>query len=207
MLRNSTQHVCLKGLAVILFAAAVSATAAEPQLVVVTNEAQVQPEVLAEAGQVVVRIFEHAGIEVRIQDCSAGPGSPGCDALPQSTLFLRLLPGRPAKNIAKHALGCATTTTEGGDYAWIFMRQVDEVSALAAPLATRAQILGHAIAHEIGHLLAGRDHRPRGLMRANWSRADYVEMSRKLMLIAAPDAARMRAGVKRRAEVTLLATR
>ncbi len=34
-------------------------------------------------------------------------------------------------------------------------------------------ILGHAAAHEIGHLLLGSNsHSPQGLMRARWSRQD-----------------------------------
>ena len=63
MSRSSTQHVCVKGLAAILFTLAVSAKAAKPQLVVITNEAQVSPGLLSEAVPEVVHIFQHAGIE------------------------------------------------------------------------------------------------------------------------------------------------
>jgi hypothetical protein len=47
---------------------------------------------------------------------------------------------------------------------------VDRVDALAAQGGIdRAELLGYAIAHEIGHLLLGSvDHAPNGLMRATW---------------------------------------
>ena len=48
---------------------------------------------------------------------------------------------------------------------------VDRVDWLASTgKAVRAEVLGRAIAHEIGHqLLGSNDHTPRGLMRETWT--------------------------------------
>jgi hypothetical protein len=57
---------------------------------------------------------------------------------------------------------------------WAFDHRVVDL-----PEAARARALGRAVgrvvAHEIGHWLFGRDHAPRGLMRASISRRDLVE--------------------------------
>ena len=97
MLPNSTQHVCLKGLAAaVLCASAVGATAAKPQLVLVIDKAQVPAAVLAEAEEEVVRVFDKAGIQLRLLDCSSAPGMAQCDNfMDQHPLFLRVLPTRP----------------------------------------------------------------------------------------------------------------
>jgi hypothetical protein len=41
------------------------------------------------------------------------------------------------------------------------------------------QILGYSIAHELGHLLLGGGHSPRGVMQAAWGSRDLVHMSRR----------------------------
>jgi hypothetical protein len=65
-------------------------------------------------------------------------------------------------------------------------------------LMEEAPILGAAIAHEIEHLL-GADHSPTGVMRARFNRQNIGEMGKGGLLFDREQAARIRAGVKRRA--------
>jgi hypothetical protein len=49
-----------------------------------------------------------------------------------------------------------------------------------------AIILGHAMAHELGHLLLGTNsHSSDGLMRAQWNRGDLAEAARGNLLFSA----------------------
>src|SRR5688572_25603174 len=61
--------------------------------------------------------------------------------------------------------------TRSGVLATVYL---DRVSVLAGPAGLDiATLLGHAIAHEIGHLLLGTNaHSTTGLMRAVWSREE-----------------------------------
>jgi hypothetical protein len=43
------------------------------------------------------------------------------------------------------------------------------------PCPDVGQILGHVIAHELGHLLGLDSHSPTGIMRADWSRTDLED--------------------------------
>lgn len=66
-------------------------------------------------------------------------------------------------NLANTSVGMALT--EGGIYATIFYPRVKEYAQEG--IASHSQILGHAIAHEIGHFLLGPvPHARFGIMRS-----------------------------------------
>ena len=117
---------------------------------------------------------------VRWRHCNMPAGAPGCERGPQSgELVLRIVQSRDGRDT--HAvrgrlssssllpLGDALVDrTQSGVLATIYL---DRVRLLArAASVTVARLLGHAIAHEIGHLLlASSSHGTDGLMRAIWS--------------------------------------
>lgn len=89
-------------------------------------------------------------------------------------LVVRVVPLGPAGG--RHhggSLGFAFIDLQAGG-GWLATVYPDRVERLAtAAGADRAELLGRAIAHEIGHLLLGtNDHGTAGLMRASWSGAD-----------------------------------
>ncbi|MGD1157501.1 MAG: hypothetical protein ABSA41_16970, partial [Terriglobia bacterium] len=75
-----------------------------------------------------------------------------------------------------------------------------KVESLANETHTdRYHILGHGIAHEIGHLLLRTlKHNGRGLMRANWGPEELQLASRGLLRFTPEEAARLRAEVRMR---------
>ena len=67
-------------------------------------------------------------------------------------------------------------------------------------ISSAAQILAHAAAHEIGHLLlATMQHFPTGIMRANWEQEDFWRMAKGTLLFTREQSQLMRAEVIRRA--------
>ena len=56
-----------------------------------------------------------------------------------------------------------------------------------------AEVLGHVIAHEIGHVVEGiARHSPEGLMKAHWGLPDYVRMRNQRLSFSTEDVALMR---------------
>jgi hypothetical protein len=57
-----------------------------------------------------------------------------------------------------------------------------------------AAVLGHVLAHEIGHVLLGHNgHSNEGLMKANWSQAEFAAMPYRLMKFTAYQAEELNA--------------
>src|SRR3974377_268085 len=70
-----------------------------------------------------------------------------------------------------------------------------------APQVSKAQILGHAIAHEVGHLLLNLEvHSERGIMRGEWGRAEMWDAAYGMLLFTPEQAELLRADVRRRSE-------
>ena len=91
------------------------------------------------------------------------------------------------------ALGFAHVTPDGGRYAAVLMDPIEELTR-EQQLLSEAQVLGHAVAHEIGHLLMSTNsHAPRGLMRAGWRTNELRDMAERRLLFSHEEAERMRA--------------
>jgi hypothetical protein len=112
--------------------------------------------------------------------CDSGRSVSRCDApLRSGELVIRIVRARgPVHPSRAHVLGDAMidASTGSGRLATIYF---DRVLALArASSVDAARLLGHAIAHELGHLLlATGTHSGRGLMRAVWTPAHVRQTS------------------------------
>jgi hypothetical protein len=89
---------------------------------------------------------------------------------------------------------------ERGCLANILYPRVDELASLHG--ARAARILGHVVAHEVGHLLLGPNpHSPRGVMRGVWSPDDLKFMDWNSLFFTRRQSAQMRAHLARRANL------
>ena len=74
-------------------------------------------------------------------------------------------------------LGISLPHTQFGVSATIFQERVESMCRCAGE--DLAVMLGHAIAHEIGHVtLASDSHAPNGIMRARWGKADLDQAAK-----------------------------
>jgi hypothetical protein len=82
----------------------------------------------------------------------------------------------------------------------------DRVSRLfETRLAPDASILGHVLAHEIGHvLLKLENHSEAGLMKAQWNDHDLAKMRSKKFTFTPDEIAMIQSNLARRASVTLV---
>jgi hypothetical protein len=116
-------------------------------------------------------IFREAGVELEWLDCQTA-GQPSADCLRPlgaTRLRLELFPGRNKKSPS--LAGVATIRSGSSVLACVYPETVHELAAKVS--WDLGELLGHAAAHEIGHLLlrtAG--HSPAGIMRASWEVKD-----------------------------------
>jgi len=164
----------------------------------VDNRAAVPEDVLTSAKAIVARIYLREGVGLRWAGRSVVTPDPlgdplqGRDSVP--TLRIIILPDSLAECVDadSRALGLATgNETQPGQVAYVFYNRVRNLSVRYDD--RHGGVLGHVIAHEIGHLLLPHGtHSGTGLMRADWSRDDLEHVAHGLLIFTRREAALIR---------------
>jgi len=170
------------------------------------NYAQVAPAELSEAEKVASVIFRKAGIEPAWIDCPLSEEDldrfPACQqSLTPSHFVLRLinqpLPNFSIARAGDIGLALACREDDAGCSAYLSYKSVMNWAGRADTSADR--ILGHAMAHEIGHLVLGPvSHSRSGVMCADWDMDDLAVMARKLLYFTHQQAHSLRVEVRKR---------
>jgi hypothetical protein len=164
--------------------------------ILVYDYAGVQADTLLKSEQEASRIFHHSGVDVTWRPCRIqGSSIPlECPDPSPMTPALRLLPRFQLVGDRVHAEAMGYST---GDFATVsveFAERLEESGVARLP-----EVLGHIMAHEIGHvLLPGGGHSVSGIMRARWSSNEW-RLLRQGELNFAPEQSRfLRADLLRR---------
>jgi hypothetical protein len=163
-----------------------------PHLTVhLVNEANASPRVVKTAQASVGGIYEAIGVVVTWVDLSPGD---------RQVFILKLVLDARAERLkaAPDSLGVALTSGNGhGRIAYVFYDRI-QVASRRNRLDVSA-VLGAAISHELAHLvLPSVSHTARGLMGADWSRADLLSADRRGLRFTAQQATRIRAQLESR---------
>lgn len=177
----------------------------------VFNDARVPPLVLAAARRQAEAVFQKSGIALIWIDCgSPGNWRPegGCqDVSFPSHLSVRLVTAK--KGLSAETYGQSYLDGRGqGAYANVYAASLASAKALA--LINEGDLLGCVVAHEVGHLLLGKNsHSPEGLMRAKWEVGQLLDATHGNLGFSAAEAELMRArylsAESERAEVVSMA--
>jgi hypothetical protein len=166
------------------------------------NRVGIPLERLHGAGDIVRTVLNAAGIEVEWKECRTprGPSArlgTSCEhALAAVEIVIRLeVAPRTVTDASVLGHSQLDTRTARGVLGTIF---VDRVVMLAHDSGAAVdEVMGRAIAHEIGHLLLGTlDHPAIGLMRSNWSRRRGTTAPIEWLFLPS-EAERMRAALTR----------
>jgi hypothetical protein len=168
------------------------------------NQAQAPSGVLRLATEEAARLLRSAGIRTSWEQPSAeAPEDHGTNMTSAELwqrddrpyLVVRLIRAPPPATLPG-ALGYALPFASTGAHVSIFYDRLKTLSA--APTAPTYVILGHAIAHEIGHvLLRSSAHSAGGLMQAQWNAATWRLAAAGLLAFRHEEAKRICAGLQR----------
>lgn len=154
-----------------------AATESPPRLVLyVYDYAGVAPDVRAAAAAVTRQIYAAIGVDVVWVDrcpvaCHVAFSREAHDDTMGDILMVTILPdGMTSREFSAGVLGGAP---ERGNVASAYFGRI-RAFAFERNLLP-ATLLGHVIAHEVGHILLREGHAPTGLMRAKWVEQELLQ--------------------------------
>jgi len=155
-------------------------------------------------------VMSRAGVEIAWVDCSDSSRSghdERCRPLFDSmTLCVRLV-SDSRHRLPNEVLGFALLQPppQQGVYATVFYSRV---AAAAMDFGVDAyEVLGCAMAHEVGHLLLGSEsHTTTGLMRPQWSRKDFLDAAQRSLRFSRRESAQLQVQVQARNAVRTSST-
>jgi hypothetical protein len=169
----------------------------------IRDYAHANPSVRQHAEQVAGEILQKAGVATRWIDCPIGSSGGGACSSPVSTLdfFVNLLPRSMSDRLHQPGgvLGLAIEES-GSNFGFMASVFYDDARERAAESQLDfGQLLGGAIAHELGHLLLGTNsHSNTGLMRASWSGTQFRLVARGLLAFSDTETKRIHAAMNAR---------
>lgn len=171
--------------------------------VFVHDMAGIPARVLATATAEMERIMSGAGIRVVWLSYPFGQTEDGQESSgngrPAGTIILRIVPAT-LDYVDKAALGVALLSGPEAVYATISYPRVQRcIARQVISTASAGQVLGHAMTHEVGHILLGvGSHSENGLMRPVWDDRALNDVSRGILGFSRDEARRIQGEVDRR---------
>jgi hypothetical protein len=164
------------------------------------DDVQLSEEVLTQAADEATRIFHKAGVTTLWIACKSSKSDatpdPRCQGPPGLRhLALRVVP-RSWKS-SDSIFGVAFLSERGtGAYGDIFYDSVEKLHRDWG--ASLPRVLGHVMAHELGHLLLGSNaHSREGIMRPSWHGNELRAASMGALLFTPEQARSIREGLSR----------
>jgi hypothetical protein len=180
---------------VLLFSGAARGLPATQVRIAIRNDARILERVLTQAADEASRIFRQAGVDtvwIVCRSSNAGTSTqPDCLSPGDLThLSLRIVPW--SSQLGDSTFGVAFLSDEGvGVYGDVFYPLVEKLHSDCD--ASLSRVLGHVMAHEIGHLLLGlRSHSALGIMQPHWQGEALRRIGMGTLLFTAEQARSMR---------------
>jgi hypothetical protein len=178
----------------------------------IDDAARVSPGTLARGIEVAGRVLLAAGVPTEWQ---TNPADSSKDPKTRTPKPAVLAPANSAgrnclilsvtRGVSRHAyptaLGFALPYTQTAPDVTIFYDRIERLESRAVSAnATAPQILGCAMAHEIGHVLLGStQHSSGGIMKGPWSQVEFERLAKGWLGFSTPQSEVMRESAFRRA--------
>jgi hypothetical protein len=166
-----------------------------PLTVTVYDYAGLLPETREDAATIVTRIYAAVGVEMVWLDGCLGRE---CDSVPQRAsgcgpeLTVHIVSRRMTpRQLKASVMGVAPS---GSFMVYAYFDRIREFAFRRSNIHVPT-LLGHVIAHEMGHLLLRQGHAAHGIMRASWSAADLSDAMAERLRFTTTEGERIRAQV------------
>jgi hypothetical protein len=148
-----------------------------------------------------VQIMDAAGIHLNWVACRRGNelvNEDRCGHLQRGDLFLQIVNGQTVKGsrLALDYLGLAEPGWGGRGLITVMVNNVRDLAR--GTLWQFPDLLAHATAHEIGHLLGIVEHSTSGIMRADWRKEAIKHMRHAALVFSHSEATRMQQAARLR---------
>jgi hypothetical protein len=160
------------------------------------NDARVPPSIVNSAEETASRIFAQSGIELHWLPCGREEESVEEQRACIQTYFpehlhVHIVNSNPHLNGS--VFGISYFSADGiGSQADVFYTKIASFHDVSS--VEPGTLLGHAMAHELGHLLLGSNsHSLTGLMCANWRTKDLIHMEQGGLLFSEEQSLKMKA--------------
>lgn len=160
------------------------------------NDARVPPSIIDSAEESASRIFAQVGIKLRWILCGRQEESVEEQKACSQTLFpehlhVHIVNSDP--HLKGSVFGISYISADNiGSQADVFYTKIAGFHGIS--LVEPGTLLGHAMAHELGHLLLGSNsHSLTGLMSADWRTADLIHMEQGGLLFSVEQSRKMKA--------------
>jgi hypothetical protein len=169
----------------------------------IVNKAQAPHEVVTSAQRMAAGIFSAARIQTAWAVCVASQCQPlaASKNADGAIEILMVINQDATPGCTPGALGISLPSIGDGNRAGVFYSRIEAVSReqIVSLGASVAEILAHAMAHEIGHLLLNwSTHAQEGLMRASWTAVEFHAMRSYKLFFSAGEAGMMRRAIAKR---------
>jgi hypothetical protein len=152
--------------------------------VAIYDDVHLSPQILAEAQDEAMTVYQKAGLAISWIECKSEnmEADLRCQDPLSATRLLRIVPN--ASKVGDRVFGVAFLSAEGtGAYTDVFYNSAQELDQEWH--VGLARVLGHVMAHEIGHLLLGSNaHSRQGIMCPQWHKGELRLASKGSLLFS-----------------------
>jgi hypothetical protein len=169
--------------------------------ILVSNHSDASRQLILEAESDASQVFERAGLAVDWINCGQNADSSSesrcLRQVGPNDLVVRIVPR--ARTLPRWVFGVSFLSEGVGAYADVFLDHVKGIQEdhKETPLA---RVVGHVVAHEVGHLLLGTTvHSDTGIMQADWETDQLRKISMGRLLFSPEESRQICARVNARA--------
>jgi hypothetical protein len=176
--------------------------------VLLNNMARIPKPTISTAKATAAFIFGKAGITVEWVDCESPTEQtqhPCIETIDPAQFTVVIREDRGPAQVHDSALGYATPLAGMGNHAAVLYTPIAKAVHGSFTGIDCGELLGAAVAHELGHLIMGSIRHGPGVMKGNWQRSDFLAIAQGYLSFTPEEIRELHQGIASRQSVSAAA--